>query len=189
MYHSPRSAADEGLTKRYTLSSSVRVFLLLAITIGSLLALLVAVDILIIAGLVLTALFVYPDFVRVDLLPRIIQYFGLLGVVGLVAAGIASLLAGATIALFMLNFGLVTPIEIYIYEIGYIHFQSMIRTIIIRGCDIESVRTGEWYDFSRVFATIHHKNGELTMVNRFRDFVDFIETIRRLFPAVQIDGF
>jgi apolipoprotein N-acyltransferase len=78
-----------------------------------------------------------------------------------------------------------TPIEIRIEDDRIVVFRSLWRSVPVPVADIESVEGTRW-DFSGQYATVRHSSGKVRMLTVYDNFHDFLSTLQRINPAIQI---
>jgi hypothetical protein len=72
--------------------------------------------------------------------------------------------------------------EISVSDDGWVDFRSRKDTTRVRAADIRSIERG----FARRSVQVEHTGGRLKLPNRFRDFFDFLLTVKGMNPAVDI---
>ena len=168
----------------YRISIGFRFFQLVALAGGSIAALCIVGDLV----LALAMPVLFPGFVAQVLVPQI-REVGFLEVAGFVIGGLASLAVAGVVAWGFFRLALATPTELALGEDGCIEFRSSLGTTRLRINDITSISTGGWSDPNRFLVTIRHKDGKVKLVNQFRDFRDFLVTVKSLNPSVEVKGF
>ncbi|GAC1472526.1 MAG: hypothetical protein NVSMB9_19810 [Isosphaeraceae bacterium] len=78
-----------------------------------------------------------------------------------------------------------TPLKIDVTEDGWIHFQSPKETTRVPASAIRSVGRS----FGRRTIRVQHEKGKIDLPNRFREFFDFLVTLKTLNPAVDVKGY
>jgi hypothetical protein len=170
--------------KYYRLSYFVQIFQLISLFAGSLVAVCILADVLLVAVI----LIIGPERLF-GLRPRGLKPIDPGKLVAMGAAGLGSLIMGAMVGAMFLHFALRIPFEITIDEDQCIRFRARMRTVTIPVKDLLIIQTGRWFDPNRFQVDVVHKSGKLMIINQFSDFGAFLATVKEMNPSMKIKGF
>ncbi len=143
-----------------------------------------------IATLILVVMIEFPDKI-VPLLTTHAKEMNLnarWGVVELVSLGAAQFAIGVFALWGLIRWVTTNPTTIVLNRSGEATFRSLLRTIVVRAEDVDSIVAGSWFDLNRTYIVIRHKGGKISLTNHFPKFNEFVIKMKYFNPSIRVGG-
>jgi hypothetical protein len=143
-----------------------------------------------IATLILVVMIEFPD----KIVPILTTYANKMnlnarwGVFELVSLGAAQFAFGVFALWGLIRWVTTNPTTIVLNRSGEAIFRSLLRTIVVRAEDVDSIVAGSWFNPDRTYIVIRHKGGKISLTNHYPTFSEFVLKMKYFNPSIRVRG-